>query len=273
MQTDIVGVTIGIVGIVIGIIVSYYFYRKSLREKAPYWAISSNNLIQGFSSKVQDLQVIFQEKKVENLTISKILFWNNGAETIDKDDIGTINHIRIIPKKNILLLDGKILASNNESSQFNVRLNEDENCAYLDFAYLDEKQGAVIQIIHTGTSSQDLEVVGKIKGVKTIYQRTLTPKWVKFIGRLKPNSKESKELLGFFGMGLGIAYIVVSAIRIIPSPLRDLLPSTEPTNPQSTELFNSLLTLLSGILLFLMAYVLMRQVNIAPKGLEVFDKD
>mgnify|MGYP001766436755 CR=1 FL=1 len=84
MQTDIIGVTIGIIGIVIGIFGSYYFYRKSLREKAPCWVIRSNNLVNGFSSKVQNLQVLFKGNQVENLTISKVVFWNNGKETIKK---------------------------------------------------------------------------------------------------------------------------------------------------------------------------------------------
>ncbi|MCD4751453.1 MAG: hypothetical protein K8R40_00085 [Anaerolineaceae bacterium] len=59
MQTDIVGLLVGVVGILIGTFVSYYFYRKSLRLKAPYWTVRSYNLIQGYSTKSDFLKVLF----------------------------------------------------------------------------------------------------------------------------------------------------------------------------------------------------------------------
>jgi len=271
MQTDIIiGVTIGIIGIIIGIFGSYYFYRKSLREKAPCWVIRSNNLIKGFSSRFQNLQVLFKGKQVENLTISKVMFWNDGAETIKNDDIETVNRIRISTTKEVSLLDAKILATNNHSSQFEVNLDEENNCVYLEFDYLDKKQGAVVQVIHTGSSSQDLEVIGDIKGVKVITQKGLTPKWVKLTKRFKISSKLGRNATIFTGMVLGVVYVVYGTLNsLFPSVVSFFSTKTG----RFDEWFFSVIMISLGILLLVMSFGLLRQTNIAPKGLEIIEKD
>ena len=71
MTVDIIGLSVGIVGILVGVAVSYYFYRKSLRVKEPYWAVRSNNLIEGYSAKLDDLRILYKDNRIENLTIKQ----------------------------------------------------------------------------------------------------------------------------------------------------------------------------------------------------------
>jgi hypothetical protein len=73
----------------ISIVLAYIFYRRSQRFKEPCWAIRSITLIEGYSSKVEDLEITYKNKKVENLSISRILFWNSGRETVLRQDITT----------------------------------------------------------------------------------------------------------------------------------------------------------------------------------------
>jgi hypothetical protein len=273
MQIETISLILGIVGIAIGTLVSYYFYRRSLKEKAPYWAITSNNLVEGFSSKIHDLQASYEGKRVQNLTISRVLFWNDGAETIKRDDIETINHVRISPKNDILLLDAKVLASNNNSSQFTVQIAENDNCIYLNFDYLDEKQGAVIQIIHTGTSSQDLEVIGDIKGAKNIHQRSLVPKWAKIIRNLRSNFRMSRKTVAVAGIVSGFLYILGGVLGVIYSKSLNLFTSPRPVNTLWFQLSIAIFLLLGGVLLVFTSVSLLRVSKIAPKGLEIFDKD
>ena len=79
----IAGTVVGILGIVAG----YIFYRLSIRTKEPYWSIVSNNLIQDNITQLNDLEVKYKRQKVETVTVSKILLWNKGGETIDRLDI------------------------------------------------------------------------------------------------------------------------------------------------------------------------------------------
>ena len=101
MTTEYIGIYIGIIGIILGALISLYFYRRSIRLKEPYWSIISNNLIEGYSTKVENLKVIYKGEEVNNLTISRILFWNGGRETLEKKDIETVNRIRITGKKGV----------------------------------------------------------------------------------------------------------------------------------------------------------------------------
>jgi hypothetical protein len=168
MQTDIIGVTIGILGIVIGIVVSYYFYKKSVRIKEPVYSIKSNNVISGSQSKYERLRVLYEDTEIENFTVSKILFFNQGSETITRQDIETSSPLRI-SCKNCDFLDISTLQVNKPSNNFDI-LQEATERVLISFEYLDKNQGGVIQVIHTGLSSEDLEVYGDIKGVEKLSQ-------------------------------------------------------------------------------------------------------
>lgn len=169
MQTDIIGVTIGIIGIVIGVIVSYYFYKKSLRIKEPVYCIRSNNVISGAKSKYENLKVLYFKTAVENFTVSKILFFNQGSETITRNDIATSYSLRITTK-DCELLDASVLQANKPSNNFSLSWDKSGEFVYIDFDYLDKNQGGVIQVAHTGLDSNNLEVQGDIVGVHKLIQ-------------------------------------------------------------------------------------------------------
>ncbi len=199
MKTDYIGYGLAIVGI----IVSYYFYIKSKRNKEPVYSIKSVNVISDYSSKYQALKVIYRGSKVENFTVTKILLYNRGAETITKQDIETINHLRIIGKDTTALLDAKILQANNASNNFDVFLDkepyiEQKAKIYLiDFDYINKDQGAVIEVIHTGLTSADIVIVGDIIGVQNLTE--VPPE--KLITNVARTPSERREL--------GIAWILV----------------------------------------------------------------
>jgi len=263
MQTDtIIGIIIGMIGVAIGILASYYFYRRSLRVKEPTWAIRTTNIIQGYSSKFNDLQVIYKGENIENLTVSRIIFWNEGAETIDRQDILTANQVRIVALEGIKLLDVKLLASNNPSSQFSVQHAADKGCAYFNFDYLDQKQGAVVQVVHNGISSKDVDVTGDIKGVRTLRRKiayTESPSVRLGIGSRK---------LYFFAMGLGLTYLAVAFASLFIPSLARLLNSSGP----EFSWFPVTSLIIMGAILLAMGFYSWRKLNIAPKGLEVFDE-
>lgn len=275
MQTDIVGLIVGVAGILIGIIVSYCFYRKSLRLKEPYWAIRSNNLIQGYRTKIDFLKVFFKDEDVENLTISRVLFWNDGADTIDKQDLNTANPLQIVGLNNSRILDVKVLASNNSSSQFKVSLEENE-CVYVDFDYLDENQGAVIQIVHTGKSSRDIEVVGDIKGVKELRNKLSAPRWIQISAKIKSKSKIPNKIVAIISALFGLAYIAMGLVTIFaPSLDPHIIPNaTQSINSDQARIISMVVFFIfSGCLMTTMGMWLWRRLGMAPKGLEVFNDE
>src|SRR5207249_4793358 len=136
--------------------------------KEPCWSIRSTNLIRGYGSKLTDLNVLYKGQQVENLSIARIIFWNKGAETVQRQDLVDADPLRLVGAGQLTFLDVKLLATNNEPSLFSVSLTEDGGSVLIGFDYLDQGHGAVFQIVHTGTSPKDIKLRGSIKGAKTL---------------------------------------------------------------------------------------------------------
>jgi hypothetical protein len=161
--------TIGILGLILAV-VGIYLTVKSNRKKELVVSIKSNNIISATVSSIEKLTILYKDfYHVENLTISKVLIYNSGTETITREDLETINHLNITNK--LGLLDASVLQSNYESNNIEISpLDGDTNTRIIKFDYLDKGQGAVIQTIHIGTSSDDLEIGGAIKGIHKVVE-------------------------------------------------------------------------------------------------------
>jgi hypothetical protein len=101
-----------------------------------------------------------------------VIFWNKGKDTIDRSDVAQTYPIHIRALKEAEILDVKILKQNNLSSNFSVELLDGGKVALIDFDYIDEQQGAIFQVIHTGTNYFSVALTGNIKGAKEIDYRT-----------------------------------------------------------------------------------------------------
>jgi hypothetical protein len=181
---NILSLLFGVIG-VFGIPLSIILYFKSKKNKSPCFAVRSNNLISDSEKIAAPLKILYADQPVKDLTVAKILFWNDGQETIDKTDVVTSDPVKICIKGGYKILDAKLIFCNKKENGFSIELSSDQTSAILHFEYIDKDQGSVIQIFHTGKSSKDLEIVGTIKGVKNIIRRR--------IPLLEINSEEEEE--------------------------------------------------------------------------------
>ncbi len=270
MLIDNISLIIGVVGLSLAI----YFQITSIRKKEPCWAVRSVNLIEGYSSKLNELKIIFKEIQIENLTISRILFWNKGKDTIERGDIETINKLRIEAENGIDFLDAKILAINNQSNQCEVKIANKGNCVNILFDYLDQKQGFVAQVVHTGKSSQDIHIVGDIKGVESIQNRLKKPKWVNYIKQSITNNIGFEKIVIVIGLVLSIISFSWGAICLASPLIRSVLPDSLSYLIPDYEKNISIISIVYGATLFPMANQLRRnRFGIAPKGLKIFNEE
>ncbi|HEV2805147.1 MAG TPA: hypothetical protein VGW57_09480 [Chthoniobacterales bacterium] len=270
MHTDIIGVTVGVVGILIGVAVAYYFYRIGLRVKEPCFSMRSNNLIEGYSSRLTGLKVLFGDEGVETLTVTRLLFWNAGAETIDRNDIAPTNPLRI-EADTVSLLEARVLSRSSDSNSFSCSVPEEKKRSLLTFDYLDRDQGAVIQVVHTGTSSSDLRVLGDIKGAPKLTSRTidvfrlvLLPTSETFDRKLQPSTRRKVNAVVLFLVGIialcWAGFLFNSMIVLHSNGILFLL-------------FSLLMagTAMLGGRAFLMGFRFWRRGS--PRGLELFEQD
>jgi hypothetical protein len=203
---------------VIGVLATIYFYFKSVRKKEPTFSIRSINLVKDKINKIKGLEIKYQEEKINNLSISKIAFYNNGKETIKTTDVASKDKIRIETNDENKILDSDIIFEKNKANNFNLKLKK--NIVEIDFDYFDYGEGIVIQVVHTGKSSQDLTINGSIHGVKNFKEKSMDKSLIRKI--LKPTGKvfdklspkKSKSLILFI---LFLAPIIVFGIFLIPN--------------------------------------------------------
>lgn len=190
---SILSVAIGIISLIIGIFLSI----KGWRFKRPKYFIRSNNLIQNFEDKLSGLVINYKGEPVKNLTVTKIAFWNHGRETINYSDIPDADPIRIEAKGDCKILHAEIIWIKNSANKFKVSEIDNYKSVKILFDYLDKNEGGIIQIVHTGKSSKDIEIKGCVKGGKPVKLKT----------PIFPVSQRIKEMISG-GYWLGIIYIL-----------------------------------------------------------------
>lgn len=165
------GLFIGLLGIVLG----FVLYLKSRRIKKHRYAIQSTNLVKNYVSRLDGVEITYHQKKISNLTVTKIAIWNDGNETIDRNDVASSDPVTIRIKKDYQILDASIIHSTDKTNGFKL-LAKENGLIQISFDYIDHFQGIIVQILHDGRSSHDLTIEGTIKGAgKIVENRFLVP--------------------------------------------------------------------------------------------------
>jgi hypothetical protein len=158
---------VGIVSLIIAVlsaILMIILHIKGKKVKLPCYTFRSNNLVKDLFSRIGPLEMRYSGQQIENLTVTKIAFWNAGRDTIDKRDIVSADPPTVHVKEGYKILEPIKLYAINPSNQFSTITSEDRSYFTLQFDYVDKGEGVVIQFFHTGLSSEDVEISGRIKG-------------------------------------------------------------------------------------------------------------
>lgn len=151
---------------VLGIILTFIFYLKSVKKKNPVYILRTFSLITENVKKVPLISIKHCDKNISNLSITRIAFWNSGKETIDKNDIAKKSPIKFVIDEKYEILDAEILYCKNTSNDFKINTNKKD--VIIKFDYFDNEEGIILQIYHTGNKNEDFSVSGNIKSVKKI---------------------------------------------------------------------------------------------------------
>jgi hypothetical protein len=172
----------GLVLAIVSLVAAFIFYKKSLKTKEPIYIVSKISLIQNNISQMNGLEISYKDRKIENLSASKIVFWNKGTETIDNQDIIKQDPLRIECSENNHILEATVIGSNKLANQLSLEVRDSGKAAYLTFEYLDKNNGGIFQIIHTGISSNDIFFKGELKGaVIQVYKNSQTNRVQNFL--------------------------------------------------------------------------------------------
>jgi len=249
-----------LIGVAATIVVAVIIYSKSKRIRKPTFLIRSNNLVAGFGKKLDKLQLLYDETNIENLTVSKIAFWNEGAETLEQANVVEAEPLRIEAVGSCDILDAYVIQKNNEANKFSVELVSSKRVKIL-FDFLEKGEGGVIQLIHTGKESLDIELKGLVKGAgkpRSSYGSNLLTKISKKLftppkqkQQPKQSPKRQRRAFGVFSFGYAVFMVIVTITQ--------------------TDILNQIVGIIFVlILLYFGYYMLKRRV---PKGLEIVEEE
>jgi hypothetical protein len=152
------------------IIVSFLLYFKSKKIKKPTYLIKSFNLIKRKATKIKQVKLYYDKEVINNLTVTKVSIWNKGNQTINNSDVAPKDPLRIEISNDFNFLSANIAYVKKEANNFKISLNKAKDNVIIDFDYFHTGEGVIVELYHTGTSSDDIKLFGTIKDVKSLYK-------------------------------------------------------------------------------------------------------
>jgi len=148
---------------IISIVVTIVLFIISLEKKKPYYYKQSIEIIsKGFIEEHKEFVINYREFEIQQLTNTKIALWNGGRGLISNSDIASSQLLAISAKENITVYGAKIIYQTEESCKFESIY--DYKRVDIEFEYMGKNDGCVLSILHSGKSSDDLEITGTVKG-------------------------------------------------------------------------------------------------------------
>ncbi len=126
----------------------------------------TNTLIENSKSCFEKLAISYDGKPIKSLCVSKFVIWNSGNTVINASDVVETKEITLQSTENNQILESCILNESEKTNKFNVSMVDERTIKIL-FDYADQKDGIVLQVIHTGLRCE-LGISCKLKGGKPL---------------------------------------------------------------------------------------------------------
>ena len=150
---------------VFSLISGIYFYIKSNKRHKMFFIIRGQNIYTDSRTSQSDIKVLYKDREVPNLTVSRFYIYNWGNSYLDFDSMSNLDSMRVQSKSDsVQILDLSIIDS-GKSSKF-IKIDEkcvDEQSRKIVFDYIPPKDGFILQVFHTGNDTEDVLFLGKTK--------------------------------------------------------------------------------------------------------------
>jgi hypothetical protein len=147
-------------------VLAIYFYYQSKREKILVYSKQTFNLVKSSLSKIENIEIKYNDSVVKNLSLTKFAIWNAGKDPIKRVDIASTDPLIVFANNDIIIYDYKI---SNQNDVNNIQIKRiDSNAINISFEYLGFNDGLVLNIYHNSQSSIDIKIKGTIIGAKNI---------------------------------------------------------------------------------------------------------
>ncbi len=207
----------------ISLVMVFVFYRKSRREKLPYYSVARQSIIENSAPFLPGLSVHFNGVEQKVITVAKVAFWNHGTETIVRHDITQAKPLVIVVKEGVNVLNASVLKHTDTANQFEIgKPQRDQNgltSIPITFDFLDRGDGALVQVVHNGHERTRIWVEGRIKGAQEPSRQSSPTSDQRHLNRMlrltRSRSATAVDITTFLVIGIIVivGYICVPTMR------------------------------------------------------------
>jgi hypothetical protein len=156
----VLGLVVGVLGVAAAFGAAWWFGRGP----RVVMQVSGTTLIS--APENPHIKVLYDRNEVRRVTQSVIWLWREGRGTVKGSDIDSDDPVMINVPNEERILDVAVLVQSKETNKVEVIPDPaDETRATIRFKYLEPRQGAAIEVLHTGEGPKVVTVSGTIMGV------------------------------------------------------------------------------------------------------------
>ncbi|MFC1888958.1 hypothetical protein ACFL4G_04295 [Thermodesulfobacteriota bacterium] len=161
---SIASVVVGLIGVLLAVV----FYIKGRRMKRARYSTVGRTLIETSTPTVDGLTLLYNDRALERVTVTKVAVWSAGTETLRQSDIASQAELAVQFKEGAEILSASVLYVSEVANKVWLK-DKPVECVSgwevpFGFEFLEPRQGAVLQFVHTGSWSHGVTVAGKIIG-------------------------------------------------------------------------------------------------------------
>lgn len=160
-----VGAVISLFALIVGVALSVWGVRKSNKRAQPAATLKTRRLVGGTGQALpENVEVLFDGQKVPRIARTLVHFWNAGDATLNGTDVVATDPMRLVYATTTEVLSVTVLKATRNA--LNIAAGADpahRRNVQLSFDFLDPRDGALIEILHTGRGSP--RFAGTVKGI------------------------------------------------------------------------------------------------------------
>lgn len=190
----------GIIGLIGGALTSLFFYSIGKKRKKISYYITTTTLVSCNATQINDLNIQYKEKPIQDLYTSTITFRNIGNCIIETSDFALSAPLSLITDGEFLInrdLDTQ-MTTKDAPNQVSLHMEmADGACkkSIIQFDYIPKKERMSFNVFHTG----EIQVSGQLKDGKII----------NITGAMEKNDEEQIITLSILGIIEGIAILLL----------------------------------------------------------------
>jgi hypothetical protein len=203
----------------IGVVITVLSLIKHKRGKKPYYSIGSIKA----KCLTMDKKSKLSSQGIEFITRSTLVLWNRGKDVISREDVAPKDKLRLEMKPGCKFLDVQIPKEKDGTHNFSFKLNKDNNILYIHFDFLEFNDSMTLHIYHNAPQTYELELKGKIIGVRKIKRVRDPETWLFNNFVVYPISKLQKLTYSKLRIILIVLYVSIFSPFVLAALLFALL--------------------------------------------------